>query len=109
MKVYKPDVLGRILDEPHVNWYILAESAKHGGLKPVEGYDDYYVFIVKYNAPESVLRNYPEYWQGGLGYDDYFLSWEEVERFLDRYEIEWLEGEEIFFGHRYYFKNNPMS
>ena len=101
----KLDTLGRILSGRHANWYILVENSKYGAAIPVEhDYNKYYVFTVKYNAPESDLVDIPDSW---LGYDSYYLNWEEVEQSFEELEVEWLEGEEIFFGHRYYFKNNP--
>ena len=101
----KLNTLGRILDEPNAGWYILIEDVAEADPRMI-GADCYYVFTVKYNAPESELVDVPDSW---LGYDSYYFSWEEVELNLKGYEIEWLEGEEIFFGHRYYFKNNPRS
>jgi len=108
MQMAKPklDTLGRILDEPNAGWYILVENADHDGIKSAEGYDEYYIFIVKYNAPKSKLIDVPDGW---LGYDSWCEDWKHVEQFFKGYEIEWLEGEEIFFGHRYYYKNNPRS
>ncbi|MCL2399340.1 MAG: hypothetical protein FWC91_06310 [Defluviitaleaceae bacterium] len=101
----KLDILGRILSGSYTDWYILIEDVAEGDPK-MAGADHYYVFLVKYNAPESDLVDVPDAW---LGYDSYYTSWEQVELNVARMEIEWLEGEEIFFGHRYYYKNNPRS
>ena len=102
MATPKLDTLGRILDEPNANWYILVEDADLDEVTPYER--NYYVFTVKYNAPESELVDIPDSY---LGYDSYYVSWEELELNLKNMEIEWLEGEEIFFGHRYTKKNKP--
>ena len=101
----KLDTLGRILSGSYTGWYILVEDAKHG-VNNLNGkdYNEYYVFTVKYNAPESKLVDVPDSY---LGYDDYYTSWDQVKLNLEDMEIEWLEGEEIFFGHRYYYKHNP--
>ena len=99
----KLDTLGRILSGSLIGWYILVEHIKHGDPKMAE-VDHYYAFKVKYNAPEAELIDVPD---SHLGYDSYYTSWEQVELNLKNMDIEWLEGEEIFFGHQYYFKHNP--
>jgi len=93
----KLNTLGKLKDEPYMNWYTLIEydEIDTGG---------YYIFTVKYNAPEPELIDVPDSW---LGYDDWCETWEQVESSFVGVEIEWLEGEEIFFGHRY--KNNSRS
>ena len=106
MAIPKLDTLGRILSGLYTDWYILVEDAD---LDEVTQYErNYYVFTVKYNVPRSELLDHPDYLSGcDLGYDSCYVSWEELELNLKNAEIEWLEGEEIFFGHRYYFKHNP--
>jgi len=108
VRMPKLDTLGRILSGKYTNWYILVEDAKYGASIPVDhDYNEYYVFTVKYNIPAPELTHLPEYWEHSLGYDSYYTSWEDLEQNFKWIEVEWLEGEEIFFGHRYYFKNNP--
>ena len=99
----KLDTLGIIKDYPsrYNNWYILIESDRDD----LEETEDcgYYIFTVKDNTPRAELLPVSI----DTGYDDWCESWERVEAYFKNMEIEWLEGEEIFFGHRYYFKHNP--
>ena len=105
MAIPKLDTLGRILDEPYVNWYILVEDTELERLKSDDRH--YYVFTVKYNLPVPKLGDNLEYRCQNIGYDSYYLSWTDVERAFEKLEVEWLENEEALFGHRYYDKNNP--
>ncbi|MCL2399339.1 MAG: hypothetical protein FWC91_06305 [Defluviitaleaceae bacterium] len=106
----KLDTLGIIKDysSRYNNWYVLIESDRDDLQETADC--GYYIFTVKYNIAHTELKlKLPASELADIGYDSWCEDWKHVEINLKGYEIEWLEGEEIFFGHRYYDKNNPSS